>query len=229
MTLNKPTGLCSGPDGSLYIADTEQHRIRRRDPDGLMRTVAGSGIGSDAGDGDLAVYAELQRCSGVALAPDGGLYIADSSNHRLRFVDAEGIITTVAGLGWPGYAGDAGPAVEAALQWPADVAIAPDGAVYLADTFNHVIRRLEPWGTIWTAAGTGERGFAGDGDGGTALAATLDTPWSVAVTPDGTLVIADWGTHRVRAVGVDGRITTIAGTGQGEPDGGSIPAGPRDR
>ncbi len=208
--LNYPSGVAVGPDGSLYIADSDNYRIRRIGSDGVITTVAGTGDWGSTGDGGPATQAELAYPSGVAASPDGSLYIADQLNDRIRRVGPDGIITTVAGTGIYGFSGDGGPATQATLDLPAGVAVAPDGSLYIADYGNSRVRRVGPDGIITTVAGGGVTGL---GDGGPATGADLNWPYSVAVAPDGSLYIADSDNFRVRRVGSDGVITTVAGTG----------------
>jgi YD repeat-containing protein len=223
--LSSPTGVAIDPEGSFYIADGSYHRIRRVGPDGIIHTVAGMGFWGFGGDGGPAIWAHLAHPTGVAIGPEGSLYIADTSNHRIRRVGPDGIITTVAGTGSGdsgGFDGDGGPATAALLAMPTGVAIGPEGSLYIADGSNHRIRRVGPDGIIHTVAGTGFRGF--DGDGGPATAARLNRHTGVAVGPDGSLYIADTGNQRIRRVGPDGIITTVAGTGSGGFDGDGGPA-----
>ena len=215
--LSRPRAVELGTDGSLYIADTENHRIRRVGPDGIITTVAGTGAGGYSGDGGLATEASIRSPTGLALSPDGSFYMADRSNNRIRRVGPDGIITTVAGTGEFGFSGDDGPAIHAQLRLPREVTLAPDGSLYIADTVNHRFRRVGPDGLINTVAGSGPGGFDGwgfSGDGGQAIAARLNHPQSnVAFGPDGSLYIADNGNHRVRRIGPDGIITTVVGIG----------------
>ncbi len=139
--LNWPVGVALGPDGDLYIVDNT-NRIRRVGPDGIITTVAGVGTPGYSGDGGPATAAHL-NLYGVALGPDNTLYIADIVNNRVRRVGPDGIITTVAGVGTPGYSGDGGPATAAMLNWPVGVALGPDGDLYIA-CINRLIRRLAP-------------------------------------------------------------------------------------
>jgi RHS repeat-associated protein len=210
--LNAPYDVAVGPDGSLYIADALNHRIRHVGLDGRIATVAGNGNHGYAGDGGPATAATLNFPSGVDVGPDGSVYIADNTNSRIRRIGTGGIITTVAGNGAPGFgpAGDGGPATQAKLGNPWDVAIAGDGSLYIADTNDHVVRRVRPDGIIVTFAGSTE-GY--DGDGGLATAAKLDAPTGVAVGLDGSVYIADSRNKRVRRVTPNGIITTVAGTG----------------
>ena len=221
-SLYDPRGLAVGPDGSLYIADSWNVRIRRVGPDGIITTVAGPGVCGFSGDGGPATQASLNNAQGVAVGPDGSLYIADTSNNRIRRIGPDGIITTVAGEGNGGLSGNGGPATQARLYNPSGVAVGPDGSLYIADSTNYRIRRVGPDGIITTVAGTGGEGFSGDG--GPATQATLRYPIGVAVGPDGNLYIADGRDNRIRRVGPDGIITTVAGTGVGGFSGDGGPA-----
>ncbi|MDG4555808.1 MAG: hypothetical protein P9F19_00210 [Candidatus Contendobacter sp.] len=246
--LNVPTAVAVAPDGGVLIADAGNHRIRRVDPGGRIATVAGTGEDGFAGDGGPATQAQLHSPTAVAVAPDGGILIADTGNRVIRRIGPDGRITTVAGFYWDGGAGiapaqrasggatttalgldgDGGPATQARLSSPRSVAAARDGSVLIADPEAQVIRRVSPDGMITTFAGTGEAGFAGDG--GPATQAQLNYPTAVIVAPDGGVWIADAGNHRIRRVGADGRIATMAGTGVaggfGEGDGGSATEAP---
>jgi RHS repeat-associated protein len=206
-----PAGLTVGPDGSLYIADSYNNRIRRVDPNGLITTVAGNGTGGSGGDGGPATQAQLYSPVDVALGIDGSLYIADSNNYRVRRVSPEGIITTVAGTGMTGSGGDGQPATQAALNHPYGITVGQDGSLYIAELFGHRVRRVGPDGLITTVAGMGTPGFSGDG--GPAMAAHLANPWGLAIGPDGSLYIADASNYRIRRVSPDGLITTVAGNG----------------
>lgn len=186
---------------------------------GAVSTLVGTTSGY-AGDGGPATAAKLASPRGVAVAPDGSLVIADTANNRLRRVTSGGTALTLAGDGStptvpvPGAGGDGGPAEDAQISAPHDVAVLGDGAVLVTDTGTHRIRRISPGGVITTVAGaTPVAGLAGDG--GPALAARLNTPTAIAPTADGGFLIADTGNHRIRRVGPDGVITTVAGTGPG--------------
>ncbi len=185
-------------------------------------TVAGTGINGFSGDGGPAVKATMRGPNGVTATADGSLYFADSFNWRVRRVSPDGIITTVAGNGTRGSAGDGGPAVNAELNGPADVAVAPDGTMYISEFFGHRVRRVSPDGIITTFAGTGTAGFTGDG--GPAAAAQVNNPFGVSVARDGSVYIADYGNSRIRRVGPDGVITTVAGGGPPGLLGDSLPA-----
>lgn len=222
--LSVPCATAVGPDGDLYVAETRLQsqyigqlgfhaRVRRVDAgSGRISTLAGTTAAGFSGDGGPAAEAELNDPCGVVAAPDGSVYIADTANNRIRRVDADGVIRTVAGTGVPGSGGDGGPALQAALHEPTGLALAPDGDLLVAEQAGNRIRRLDAQTqTITTVAGTGGPGYSGDG--GPAVNARLSSPRAVALRPDGTLLIADTMNNRVRAVASDGRITTVAGTG----------------
>src|SRR5438105_1353172 len=186
--LADPRGVATFPDGRILIPDTGNNRIRLVALDGTIRTVAGVGTRGFSGDGGPAIDAELSSPFGVAPLPDGGFLIEDSGNGRIRRVSPDGHITTVAGDGIAGYAGDGGPAVDAELRDVHNVAASPGGGFVIADTGNDRVRLVRS-GTITTVAGSGAEGFSGDG--GPATAAELDHPKAVAVTADGSLLIGD--------------------------------------
>ncbi|AKT39533.1 RHS repeat-associated core domain-containing protein [Chondromyces crocatus] len=194
----------------LYLGDG-----RRRTGAALgteLRTVAGKGGTTGAlGDGGPAISAPLDTVSGVAVGPDGSVYLSSTGQARIRRVDPEGVIWAVAGTGVSGGAGDGGPALQAQVQAPRGLALGADGSLYVAEQGGHRVRKIAVDGTITTVAGDGTAGFSGDG--GPATQAQLRNPFSVAVTDDGTLFIADTQNHRIRRVGLDGTITTVAGTG----------------
>ena len=195
---------------SLYVSDSFNNRVRKITADGRITTFAGSAVAGFASDGGPATSASLNINTGAAIGPDGNLYIADFNNQRIRRVDATGRITTIAGTGVSGYSGDGGPATAARLSMPMNLAFASDGTIYFADRDNHRIRRISPSGVISTFAGTGTVGSAGDG--GPAASAQLRFPTGITVASDG-VYICDWGNAKIRRVGLDGRISTIAGTG----------------
>ena len=210
--LRRPRGVAVDSAGNVYIADTSNNGIRKVDSTGTITTIAGTGEFGFSGDGGPAVEAELRNPHGVAVDSAGNVYIADTSNGRIRKVDSTGTITTIAGTGEFGFSGDGGPAAAARLAFPYGVAVDSAGNVYIADSSNRRIRKVDSTGTITTIAGTGEFGFSGDG--GPAVEAELYYPAGVAVDSAGNVYIADSGNQRIRKIGWRGTITTIAGTGE---------------
>jgi hypothetical protein len=195
------------------VGDAER-QVQVQVAPGAVSTCSGSGAAGHGGDGGPAIAAPLRGPVGVAVADNGDVYFADTENHAIRKVAAvTGVITTVAGTGSPGSSGDGGPATSARLSHPEDLALAPTGDLYIADTGNHRIRRVTAaTGNISTVAGTGARGFGGDG--GPAVAARLDSPRGVAVAAGGDLYVGDRGNNRIRRVSAaTGAIATVAGTG----------------
>jgi sugar lactone lactonase YvrE len=222
--LNFPEAVALAADGSLYIADSGDRRIRRVGPDGIITTVAGNGQFGSSGDGDLATEATLLLPTGVVLAADGSLFIADPWSGRIRWVSPDGLITTVAGGGLAGSSGDGGPATQAHLSWPTGMALAADGSLFIADAGDSRIRRVGLDGVITTVAGTGQYGFSGDG--GLATQAKFAWPHALTLAADGSLLIADADNHRIRRVGPDGIVTTVAGGGLSAGSGSARPRAP---
>ncbi len=206
-------GLALDRFGNVYIADSLNNRVRKITLDGNISTVAGTGAASFSGDGAAANRATLNYPVMLAFTGTGELLIADYGNHRIRRVGLDGNITTLAGNGSEGFAGDGGAATAAQLNNPIGLAVAGDGSVYLSDTQNHRVRKIATNGVISTIAGTGTLGFAGDG--GAATAAQLSYPGALVFDAAGNLLIADYGNNRVRRVSADGIISTFAGNGSG--------------
>jgi trimeric autotransporter adhesin len=210
-SLSEPFGLAVDAVGNLYVADTSNHRVRKIDTSGTIATVAGDGTESFSGDGGPATSATLNTPIGVAVDTAGNLYIADSFNNRVRKVNAAGVITTVAGNGDARFSGDHAAATSASLSAPFGVAVDKAGNLYIADTSNHRVRRVDTSGMITTVAGNGTESFSGDG--GAATRACLNFPTGVTVDRAGNLFIADQSNHRIRKVSTAGVITTLAGNG----------------
>jgi subtilisin family serine protease len=194
--LNQPEGIAALPDGGFLIADTRNARVRRVAPDGTIATVAGTGHFGHSGDGGPARQAALAWPRDVESTPDGGFLVADTRNNRVRKVNPDGTITTVAGTGVPAHAGDHGPARLAAVHEPAGLAVRPDGS-FLVSGRDARVREVAVDGTIRTVAGSDGYGFSGDG--GPAILAKLHDPLGIAATDDGVL-IADAVNHRIRRV-----------------------------
>jgi PKD repeat protein len=197
-TLAFPSGVAVDAAGNVYIADQLNDRVRKVTATGVIATIAGTGDAGFAGDGGQATSAQLRNPFGVAVDVVGNVYIADRDNHRVRRVDAAGVITSVAGTETFGFSGDGGPATSAQLKFPAGVAVDAIGSIYIADSNNHRVRRVSTGGVITTVAGTGTAAFSGDG--GQAISAQLDFPLGVAVDAIGNLYVADTGNRRVRKV-----------------------------
>jgi sugar lactone lactonase YvrE len=209
-----PVAVALDPAGNLYITDSENHRVRKVSAGGIITTVAGGGRPADGvGDGGPATSARLTQPSGIALDGRGNLYFAEYSGHRVRMVTPAGTITTVAGTGKAGYAGDGGSAVAAQLNHPLGVAVDGAGHLYISDSLNHRVRMVGPDGVIRTVVGGGSPADS-LGDAGLATQARLDTPSELALDGAGNLFIADNGHRRIRRVGPVGLISTVAGTGK---------------
>jgi sugar lactone lactonase YvrE len=213
--LNEPVEIAVF-EGSVLIADSVNHRIKRVASDGRVSVVAGVGWnGMPTGDGGPATEARLNMPAGFAVDPRGGGYISERWTHRIRQVRPDGTITTVAGTGEGGYSGDGGPATQARIQGPCGLAMGPDGSLYFADRGNNRVRRITPQGTMETVAGKGQAGHSGDG--GPAREALLNNPHGVAFDQKGNLYISEPGSHYVRLVTPDGTIYTVAGALRGVP------------
>jgi sugar lactone lactonase YvrE len=203
---NAPIGLALSPLGALFVAERENHRLRRVAFGGDVRLFAGAGTIGRA-DG-LGAAAQFNNPTGLAFDGLGNLYVSDFANHTIRKVTSAGVVTTLAGTGVAGFAD--GPGTTARFNNPAGIAIDAAGYLYVADVSNHRIRRVAPDGTVTTVAGTGEPGFAD----GPALSAKFAAPSALAVAGDGTVYVADYGNHRIRQIDRAGTVTTVAGTGQ---------------
>jgi large repetitive protein len=218
-SLNLPSGVALDAAGNLYIADRDHHRIRRVDATTkIISTIAGNGRADYIGDGGPATQASLNNPSALTLDGAGNLYFSDTGNNVIRKVDAQvGIISTVAGNGMHAYSGDHGPATAASLSEPWGVTLDAAGNLFIADTANHVIRKVDGSGIITTVAGNGFRNADGagafSGDGGPALLASLNRPYSIALDLAGNAYIADSNNNRIRMINVAGDISTLAGTG----------------
>ena len=206
--LNSPQAIAVGPDGTLYIADTGNQRIRAV-TNGIITTFAGSGNAGYSGDGGAAIAASLTQPNALALDLSGALLICDSANQRVRRISG-GIITTIGGNGVQGFAGDGGPATAAELDTPSAVAASSSGAIFIADAHNHRIRVIATNGIITT------------------YAAQLALPLGMAIDSSGAVLFADANNQRLRSIDTSGNITALAGSGvQGSaPDAGNALASP---
>jgi DNA-binding beta-propeller fold protein YncE len=232
--INEPYGVVLDPSGNLYFADRLNRRVRRVDAaTGRITTVAGTGVSDSGGDGGPGGRAGLVEPNGVALDSAGRiLYIADVAGHRIRKVDvATGIITTFAGTGRARHEGDGGPAARASIWGARAVDVSPDGTVYILEREGNSLRSVDPRSDIITTiAGTGSKGYTGDG--GPALKATFNGPKELAVDRSGNLWIVDTENHAIRFIDANSHtVHTAAGTGRpgGHGDGGPASAALLDR
>jgi uncharacterized protein (TIGR03437 family) len=204
--LNNPRPVAIDVQGSLYIPDRLNYRLRKVSAGGSIATVAGNGTASYSGDGGAATDAQFNGPWDVTVDAQGNLFVSDSGNHRIRKVSTDGTVTTVAGNGTAGFSGDGGPALSAQLNFPRGLAVDTRGNLFIADYANRRVRKVAPDGTITTVAGTGAIGY--DGDGGQATKAALQ-PFFLALDEVGTLYVSD-PSGPVRKVTQDGTISTVA-------------------
>ncbi len=204
-----PSSVAFDAAGNLYFADTNRNVVYESSLAGVLSIVAGNGMQGFGGDGGPATSAELNAPQGLAVGPDGTLYIADTGNELIRVVRG-GVITTFAGNGSVGFSGDGGAATGAAFRRPNALAIDANGSLLVCDAGNQRVRRISA-GVIQTVVGNGVQGFAGDD--GAATSAELDTPMGLAVGSDGQIFVADSHNQRIRVVATDGVISTLAGNG----------------
>jgi hypothetical protein len=218
VSLNHPTQITEQADGKILVAAWHNSKILSYDPKtDYLEPICGTGARSYEGDGGPAFEAVLDLPVATAIAADGGIYIADQANQRIRKIDPDGIIHTVVGNGIPGFSGDGGPAIDAQISLPGGQAAPPAGRIttdakgrlYIADSGNHRIRRVELDGTITTIAGDGKPAYRGDG--GPATEASLFRPSDVAVDRHGNVFIADTDNSCVRKVDPAGVISTAVG------------------
>jgi sugar lactone lactonase YvrE len=206
-----PLGLAVDSADNLYITDHFSGRIRKVDQEGIITTVAGSDDCCFVGDGGPATKAYLQEPVAVAVDDAGRIYIADRDNFRVRAVDTDGTITTLAGNGSTGPDRIDGPATEAALGLPVGVAAGPEGVVYISDEPAHRVYKVGADGIMTTFAGTGNAGYSGDD--GPATDAELNGPQGLTTDARGNVYIADAENHAIRVVDRKGTIRTVAGSG----------------
>jgi uncharacterized protein (TIGR03437 family) len=211
VALNTPMGVAMDSSGNVLVADTYNHRVVMVTPARAIRTVAGTGTSGASPDGTGPLVAQLRAPRAVCADRTGNLYIVDTSNHRVLRLAPGGTLQTAAGNGSRGSAGDDGAARFAQLDTPSACATDSAGNLFIADTANHAIRKVNPAGTISTVAGTGVAGRSWEEE--VATEAGLYAPRGVVVDDMGDIFIADTGNHRIRQVTPDGRIHTIAGSG----------------
>jgi NHL repeat len=211
-----PTGLAVDPQGNVYVAGGEggftENRVIRVAPSGDVKTVAGTGHPGFSGDGGPATEAKVTHIWDVAVDVEGNVYIAASA--RIRKVDANGIITTLAGTGTKGFSGDGEQADEAKVDRVTGVSVDSKGNAYFIDYGNNRIRRIDANGVITTIAGPGEGRACFSGDGGPATEASFCGPEHLAVDAEGNIYVADTLNHRIRMIDAQSIVTTIAGTGR---------------
>jgi sugar lactone lactonase YvrE len=203
-SFNWPDGVAVDGSGHVYVADRKNRAIRKISPGGMVRTLAGGSYGFADGTGAAASFSGP---SGVAVDGSGHVYVADEYNNVIRKISPSGVVSTLAGSGARGFADGTGAA--ASFSWPSGVSVDSDGHVYVADTYNHVVRKISPSGVVSTFAGSGSRGSA-DGAG---TAASFNWPSGVAVDSSGHVYVADAGNHVIRKISPTGLVSTLAGRG----------------
>jgi hypothetical protein len=232
VNLNHPTQLVPMHDGTLTLVAWHNHKLRTYDPNTGLVLVACGGPAGFAGDGGPAAMAKLNQPTQLVVAENGTQYLIDQRNQVVRMIDADGIISTLAGTPMmPGFEGDEGPASACKLSFPTGsnpepgggLALDNDGHLYVSDTLNHRIRRIDlETKEITTIAGTGDAGFSGDG--GKAIKAKLNFPRKLTFGPDKRLYVGDLKNNRIRAIDLKkGTITTVAGNGEAGFDGDGVP------
>jgi uncharacterized protein (TIGR03437 family) len=218
--IGNATGIVFDAAGNLYISQPEENVVRVMTAAGAINAFAGNGKPGFGGDGQQAVNAMFFAPTGLAADKAGNVYVVDRQNDRIRKINPQGVITTVAGPGKPGSIGDGGPATSAALASPVGVAVASDGTVYIGDTNNGRIRAINPTsGVIRTVAGGGTSFLDGP-----ASQASLDLPFGVSVDSQDNLLMALFGGRQVRRVTMSGAISSIAGLPPAPAGGDNIPA-----
>jgi DNA-binding beta-propeller fold protein YncE len=236
-SLNHPTHIAFSPTGELILSAWHNSKVMSYDfAAKTVTAVCGTGKRAFNGDGLEGIATDLDLPVGTAFAPDGGMYISDQANQRIRLLK-DGMVTTVVGVGTPGYSGDGGPAIDAEINLPVSqsaapagrIATDPNGVIYLADTLNHAIRKIDADGIITTLAGTGTPGNGGDG---VAIEQALNNPTDVATDFEGNVYIADTYNSCIRKVSPDGQMIAavgICGDAGYEGDGGMATEAKLDR
>jgi sugar lactone lactonase YvrE len=218
--LSYPSGIVFDAAGNMLVADQGNNRIRKIDTAGIITTIAGTGVAGFSGDNGPATLAELNEPWGLNLDSGGNIFFTDIVNERVRKIDTSGIITTVAGNGTAGYNGDNIPATSAELNFPRGVVLDNRGNLFIADTMNHRVRKVNPAGTISTFAGNGMQGFSGDG--GPATSAAIGNPRGLLIRGN-QLLISNAGAGHIRFVNSLNIINTLAGNTVGYDGDGNPP------
>ena len=210
-SMENPDAVVADADGNVYVSIYVENRVRKISNNGIITTIAGTGVFGFSGDGGDAKLAQLSTPEGLALGPDHSIFITDSDNSRIRKITPDGKISTVAGTSFAGFFGDNGLATSAALFQPTSIDVDAAGNLWIADHFNDRIRHVAPDGVITTVAGGGSDAS----DGILATAAHLNHPYGVRVDASGNIYISETAGQRVRVVRKsDGKIFTVVGTGQ---------------
>jgi sugar lactone lactonase YvrE len=213
VSLKMPAGLTHDEAGNLYIAEITGGRVQRVDSQGVITTFAGTGRRGFSGDGGPAINAELDGPGTLGFDGEGNLYVVEILGNRVRQINRDGIIRTIAGTGVAGFSGDGGPAINAQfnhVHWGG--VDRTTGAIYLVDTLNHRIRQIDRNGIITTVGGNGQAVSAGDG--GPLARASFNRPEQLAIDNEGNWYISEGAGHRIRKVNKQGIISTVAGTGK---------------
>ncbi|MEE3121924.1 MAG: NHL repeat-containing protein [SAR324 cluster bacterium] len=205
---NKPSSAAVDSLGNIYVADIDNHLIRKIDSSGNVTTLAGT-AGSSGSENGKGIEARFNKPSGVAVDSSGNVYVADRSNHLIRRIDLSGNVTTLAGKA--GSAGSTnGQGTSATFNQPSDVAVDSSGSVYVVDLDNHLIRKIDSSGNVTTLAG--KVGSAGSTNG-QGTSATFNQPTGLAVDSSGSVYVADYNNHLIRRIDSSGNVITLAGSG----------------
>jgi len=204
-SFNYPHGVAVDHNGNVYVADGDNHRIRKISPAGLVSTLAGSGTPAYADDTGKA--ASFYYPFGIAVDGSENVFVADQGNNRIRKISPEGVVSTLAGSGTPAYADGTG--TEASFYYPFGIAVDGSGNVFVADHFNHRIRKISPTGVVSTLAGSGTPAYADS----TGIAASFNYPQGIALDGIGYVYVSDWFNNRIRKISPEGVVSTLAGSG----------------
>jgi sugar lactone lactonase YvrE len=210
--LNRPAEIRFDGTDNLYIADVFNHRVRRVDTDGRMHTVAGTGERGFSADGEIARDARFDTPWGIGIDREDRLLIADGENHRIRRVEHDGRLRTLAGDGRLGYSGDGGPATRASFDVPQALFVDAGGRLFIGDEHNHAVRVVDLDGTVSTLMGTGRSGMAGDGD--RAENSPLNDPENLVVLDDGNVIVVEGANGRILRIDPEGTVRHLAGRGE---------------